>query len=135
MNNKYSIVDINKFIETTRVMVYNSFGQSDLTIDKVDMDIENLEQEERQELDVYLGQKEAQRIIFEYIKKRKTKNGDTIYILSEEEFLKIINDLTLRLTSNLLNNLATRGLINTAFDEETNDFIFWAKEDGKNADN
>lgn len=135
MNNKYSIVDIDKFIETTRVMVYNSFGQSDLTIDKVDMDIENLEQEERQELDVYLGQKEAQRIIFEYIKKRKTKNGDTIYILSEEEFLKIINDLTLRLTSNLLNNLATRGLINTAFDEETNDFIFWAKEDGKNADN
>lgn len=135
MSQKYSIADIKVFIEKTRVMVYNFFGQSELPIDKVDMEIDNLEEEARKELDFCLGQKEAELIAFEHLRKVKNKKGEIVYILSEEKFMKIIEDFTLRITSNILNSLAAKGLVNTAFDEETNDFVFWAKEDEKDTDN
>lgn len=135
MSEKYSIIDIEVFIEKTRVMVYNFFGQSELPIDEVDMEIDNLEEEARQELDNCLSQKEAEMIAFEHLKKTKNKKGEIIYILSEVKFMKIIEDFTLRITSNILNSLAAKGLLNTAFDEETNDFVFWAKEDDKDTNN
>ena len=33
------------------------------------------------------------------------------------------------MTSNIVNGLVQKGLIETAFDSEANDFIFWIKED------
>jgi hypothetical protein len=32
------------------------------------------------------------------------------------------------MTSNLLNGLVNRGLVETAYDDEAEDFVFWVKE-------
>ena len=35
------------------------------------------------------------------------------------------------MTANILNNLVSKGYVDTAFDEEENDFVFWVKEDSQ----
>ena len=44
-------------------------------------------------------------------------------------FSDIVSKLNERMTSNIVNGLVQKGLIETAFDSEANDFIFWIKED------
>jgi hypothetical protein len=36
--------------------------------------------------------------------------------------------------SNLLNTLVNKGLVETAFDEKSNDFVFWVKNENKTKD-
>jgi hypothetical protein len=42
--------------------------------------------------------------------------------------MKIISAIGDRMTSNILNSLVNRGLVETAYDENADDFIFWVKE-------
>ena len=57
------------------------------------------------------------------IKKKKNK-----YVITENNFSKIIQQIGARITSNLLQSLTSKGIIETAFDEKQNDFIFWIKK-------
>jgi hypothetical protein len=36
------------------------------------------------------------------------------------------------MVSNLLNNLVNKGVIETGFDSDSNDFVFWIKDNDKN---
>jgi hypothetical protein len=36
------------------------------------------------------------------------------------------------MVSNMLNNLVNKGMIETGYDDETNDFIFWIKDENEN---
>ena len=36
-----------------------------------------------------------------------------------------------RMTSNILNNLVNKGLVETGYDGNSNDFIFWIKDENK----
>lgn len=44
----------------------------------------------------------------------------------------IITALNDRLVSNILNSLVNKGLIETAYDDSRNDFVFWVKDNDKN---
>ena len=35
------------------------------------------------------------------------------------------------MTSNILNGLVNKGIVETAYDDETNDFVFWIKNENK----
>ncbi|NBT08684.1 MAG: hypothetical protein EBS98_07780, partial [Chitinophagia bacterium] len=43
----------------------------------------------------------------------------------------ILEELNSRLVSNILNSLVNKGLIESAYDSDTNDFVFWVKNDSK----
>lgn len=132
---KYDIYDLEMFVQKTRVLVYNSFGASSEPIDEIDMDFENLNKDQQKEIDNCLSEKEALNIVLEHILQKRDRDGNIINLLSEENFMAIINDFSLRMTSNILNTLASKGLVDSAFDEETNDFVFWAKDlDDENED-
>jgi len=133
---KYDIYDLEMFVQKTRVLVYNSFGTSSKPIDEIDMDFENLNKDQQKEIDNCLSEKEALNIALEHVLQKRDRDGNIINLLSEENFMAIINDFSLRMTSNILNTLASKGLVDSAFDEETNDFVFWAKDlDDENEDN
>ena len=125
---KYHITDVDLFIEGTRLLVYQTFGhkEDDIDIESISLDMKDLNKEQTKEIDECLNKKDCDIIVKEFL--RKTKRG---FIITEENYIKFIEALNLRMVSNLLSGLTQKGLLETAFDEESNDFIFWAKEDGK----
>lgn len=127
---EYIITDLNEFVYSLRQIVYAGFGDS-LSKVEDDEDIDmlfKLNPEEMQELDSVLSQSECILIIKPNIKKQKNKKGKTRYIINEEQFNRIVDDFNSRLVSNLLANLVNKGVIETAYDQERDDFIFWIKE-------
>lgn len=130
-NDEWFIVrDIDGFINSSRALVFNSFGKKDQNnndIDPLDLQIDKTHQEE---LDQVLSFDEAKVIITSLIKKQKHKTtiNKTRYLLNDNLFIKIIQSLNDRMISNLLNSLVNKGLVDTAYDAEANDFVFWVKD-------
>lgn len=130
----YVISDFDGFVNSTRTLVFNNFGSQNDFI-SYDLKIDNLEQSEQEELDSVLSFTESSLIVKGFVKKQTNKKTHQVrHIISDEIFLDIIQSLNDRLVSNLLNNLVNKGLIDTGYDEESNDFVFWVKDENKKED-
>lgn len=118
--------DIDKFLNSTRVLVYNMFGSKDengtRTIADVDMNISSLEEDQIIEMDRTISFSETQSICQPLLK--KTNKG---YVISEKGFMNLIESMNARMVSNILMKLCADGVLESAFSEETNDFVFWTK--------
>lgn len=125
----FVIKNIEDFVNASRRLVFQSFGyKSDDQFEIEDM-ITNISKQEQQELDKTLSYDEACSIIKPLLKKqtnKKTKKERLV--LNEEMYMSIISALNDRLVSNVLNGLVNKGLIETAYDEESNDFVFWVND-------
>lgn len=125
----YKITNIEDFIESCRLMVYHYFGAGD-EADVGDgpklISIDILSDEEKSEIDSCLNKEESFLIFKEYakIKYHKAKNQNEYY-LSNTSFMQYIEALNTRMVSNILSNLVKRGVIESTFDEDANDFVFW----------
>lgn len=127
----FVISNLEEFIEKTRYIVYDNFG-SWKTAKEDTIRVEPTEQSEIDELNSILSYKESYSIIEPKLKKQKHKNQNRYrYLLSDRIFIDIIKDLNSRMISNLLTNLVNKGLVESAYDSETNDFIFWIKDNEK----
>ena len=129
MNNKkyFMINDEKKFIDSTRVLVFNLIdkeGESQ-NIEEISMDISELNEEDAQELNTNLSYRESKTILQQYARWNKSK---TKFKITEENFVKFIDDLNARIFSNIISDLASKGLLESAYDAELDDFIFWPKE-------
>lgn len=125
----YVVSNINKFVDETRKIVFGCFGEGeDITDDTVDLHIALLDETDIEELNKTLSRDECLAIVHSHVKPKKTKKGHVKYIISEQKFEQIIEDFNARLVSNLLISLVNKGLIESAYDEESNDFVFWVKE-------
>lgn len=132
-NSWYQISDLEEFIQSSRVLVFNSFNTADKKIkdseDTSIADISLLSSEEKLELDTILTQSEAMLIAEDFFKKKKNKYTEVIeYFITEKRFMKMLEDLNGRMVSNLLHSLVNKGLLETAYDEEHDDFVFWSPE-------
>ena len=133
---EYIVTDLDKFVQSVRQIVYAGFGDSLSEIEgdeEIDM-LFKFNPEEKQELDKILTQSECLLIIKPHLTKQKSKKGKIRYLINTEQFNAIVDDFNSRLVSNLLANLVNRGVIETAYDPEENDFIFWVKEDAEKKD-
>lgn len=126
----YVISDIEKFVNETRKIVFGGFGK-DIEENNVDDFIAELTETDIEDLNKTLTQEECMAIVHTHIKPRKTKSGKTKYLMSDEVFTNIIEDFNSRLVSNLLQQLVAKGLIESSYSTEDNDFIFWVKEDNE----
>jgi hypothetical protein len=130
-NNDWFIVrDIDGLINSSRALVFNSFGKKDQTynddINPLDLKID---QTHKEELDQILSFDESKVIVINIIKKQRHKTiNKTRYLLNDDLFMQIIKSLNDRMISNLLNSLVNKGLVDTAYDAEANDFVFWVKD-------
>ena len=137
INEEWFIInDIDDLTNSVRALVFNNFGKStepevqDKEDDVVNNLLFELDPNDQKELDSVLSYSESLIIVKQHIKKQIHKKTDKIrYIMNSDMFLKIIKSLNDRMVSNLLNSLVNRGLVETAYDDEDDDFIFWVKED------
>lgn len=128
----YTIEDIDNFVESTRVLVYNIFGNTEQTLEEIDLNINNLNEESMAEINKCLTQDESMVILKDFAKQIP---GTLEYKISTNRYLSFIDSLNSRMVSNLLHKMSADGILESAFDEETNDFIFWAKDNEQDQDN
>jgi regulator of PEP synthase PpsR (kinase-PPPase family) len=128
MSQKFIIDNIEKFTDSARMVVFNSFGKEEMAEDP-DGFMELLSmtsQEERKELDSVLTHKESLLIVEQNARKQVNKNTKEVrYLIDEKIFADILEALNSRMVSNLLANLSRQGLIESAYDDKINDFVFW----------
>jgi len=131
-NEKFIIDDIDKFIESTRVLVFNSFGKPEENqVDELSFLLSELDNEEINELNDVLTQHECEIISREFVKKEINKKTKTVrFSISTKKYMDMIESFNSRMISNMLHNMVNKGLLETAYDAESNDFIFWIKESG-----
>jgi hypothetical protein len=133
MSQFYTITDIDAFVESTRVLVYDAFGKNNLESEALTVMMSDLKESEQQEIETVLTQDEALLIAKEFIKQKQHKyTKKIIYIISEKKYMQMIESFNERLVSNMIRNLSRQGLIDMAYDSEINDFVFWVKEDDTN---
>lgn len=128
---KYEIKDLDEFTESARRVVFGGFGKSveETKDDFTDM-LEQLSAEEETEMNEVLSQQESILIVESIVKKQTNKKTKQIrYVINEKIFEDVLEALNARLVSNILSNLTKKGLIESAYDDELNDFVFWCKED------
>jgi len=127
----YTVPDLEKFTDKARAIVYNNFGVWQ-NKDNLDIMIDDVIENDKEEFDKVLSHKEALLIIKELVKKQKNRKTNQIrYTINDSIFADIIYRLNDRMVSNIVSGLVQKGLIETAFDDETNDFVFWIKEEEK----
>jgi len=127
---KFEITDLDKFVECSRVLVFDSMGKDkNCDIGDIKHEISDLSDEELSELNRTLNQEESLLICKKFLTQKK--NSDR-FIISNKKYVDLIDALNARMISNMLNSLVNRGLLETAYDTESNDFIFWIKEDEEN---
>lgn len=135
-NEWFVIPDLETFTYKARAIVFNNFGKS--TEDQesdIDSIIDDIKEQDQEEFDKILSQSESLAIVKENIKIEKNKYTKKFrYVLDDIIFLHIIEKLNDRMVSNVLNSLVQKGLVESAFDTESNDFIFWIKDENKNKD-
>lgn len=125
----YQIQDLDNFVDSARSIVFKNYGSGDQTEKDI---IDTLSDKEKEELDQLLSHNETLSIIKSLVKlQRNKKTKKQRLMINDSIFIEIIQSLGDRLTSNLLNSLVNRGLVETAFDETSDDFIFWIKDDIK----
>jgi len=125
----YVIPNLSEFTDKVRSIVYNNFGAWG---DKSGLDIliDDVKESEREEFDKMLSHQESLVIVKENVKTQRNKiTKKTRYVLNDDIFAEIVYKLNDRMVSNTMMGLVQKGLVETAFDEEANDFVFWVKDD------
>jgi hypothetical protein len=124
----YIVEDLTSFINSTRALVFNSLGSAN--IDYADSALDFIHEEDREEFDRSLSYQESFLIAKEILKRQiNKKTSEERYLISESLYVKLIDALNHRLVGNLLHGLVNKGLVETSFDEDSNDFVFWVKDD------
>lgn len=129
MNEWFVIKNLEEFTDKARIIVYNNFGQWE-DEDQIDDIIDYVKESDEEDLNKVLSLEESLVIVKQNVKKQKNKKNKKIrYVLSTNLFSKIVEDLNARLVSNVLNQLVQKGLVESGYDSESNDFIFWIKNE------
>lgn len=129
----YVLKDFDGFVNSTRALIFNTFGYQQSVADDMDPLLLKIDNKDIDEIDKVLSFNESSNIIKNIAKKQRSKTSKKFrYIINDILFADIVNSLNDRMISNMLNNLVNRGLIETAYDSESNDFVFWIKDNVKN---
>jgi hypothetical protein len=124
----YIVPDLDNFTDKARAIVYNNFGAWQ-NKDELDILIDDVKEQDQEEFDNMLSHQESLLIVKELIKKQKNKKTQEIrYTINDNIFADIVYRLNDRMVSNIVNSLVQKGLVESAFDSEANDFIFWIKD-------
>lgn len=126
----YIIDNLDEFTISARRLVYNGFGKGSIEDpDEFTNLVTKIEPDEEAELNKILTQEEALIIVKSMAKEQHHKyENKSRYIIDEKIFSEIIEAMNARLVSNILTSLANKGMIESAYDSEINDFVFWVKD-------
>jgi len=139
MNNDqwFFISDFDNFVDHSRSLVFKFFGEvNNIADDSMTASLAKLSREEIKEMDETLTHEESAIIIKNHAKQQINRKTKQIrYCLTDKLLQSIIEDLNSRMVSNILNSLVNKGVLDSAYDDEQNDFIFWVKEEKQKPEN
>ena len=125
--------------EYIRNLVYVNFKEDELNEEQLKQEewehtlteeLKNLSQDEMEEMENVLDKNECASIIKEDCKKIRNKRTQEVkYIMNDTILYDMIDHVNQRMISNIISKLVKQGLLETAFDTEKNEFIFWKAED------
>lgn len=124
----YEIVDEEEFIKSIREIMLEHFFKEvkkKKTNCKKNKQLIHLMKEHGGNLEKKLTIEETKSIASPILK-QKQKDGKTF--ITHKDFREILEELNKRIISNILVELTKEGVIESAFDNEQNDFIFWVKD-------
>jgi hypothetical protein len=127
----YEIKDFDGFVEHSRQIIFKIFAQpEDINEDDLSQILTDaLTSTEKDELERLLTFSECDTIIKQSAKTKQNKKTKNIHYYVNDKLLHhIMEELNSRLVSNILHKLVCDGVLDTAFDSDKNDFIFWIKE-------
>ena len=129
----FLIKDFEGFVNHARGIVFKAFGESvgQQEIDE-DMSIiyESLSKLDLEEMNRTLPLEQCLLITKQHIKiKTNKKTKEIKYYINDEVLFSLLESFNTRMVSNILSKLTNDGLLESAFDEAKNDFVFWIKED------
>lgn len=134
MDEWFIIPDLEQFTDKARAIVYNNFGLWDEKSD-IDVLIDDVAENEKEDFDKILSHQESLIIVKQIVRKQTNKKNNKIrYILNDKLFADIVYGLNARMVSNIINGLVKKGLVETAFDSDSNDFVFWVKNNEQDKD-
>ena len=125
------IINLDKLADFSRRIIYHNFDESnDQYSDKEFLEIVTqmkLNAENYQELEELLPIKETTNILKSLciLKNRKKR---MVYLIKEDDYDEFLVQLGQRMISNIILGLVKKGLVESAFDDEKNDFVFWVKK-------
>ena len=122
------VVNVEKLINFTRKIIYHNFDQDneDLTDVEFLIKVDSVEIDNK-EIDHLLPFGEC-KAIFDPFLVRVLSKHDLYYKLKEDDYDEILIQMNRRMVSNIVKDLVSKGLVESAFDNEKNDFVFWVKE-------
>lgn len=126
----FYISDLDDFVDHVRSLVFKLFGEvADDKDDSLVNSLSDLSKEEIKEMDETLSHAESLVIVQSYVKKEINKKTKAIrHCLTDSILKNIIEDLNSRMISNILHVLVNKNILDSAYDEKQNDFIFWIKD-------
>jgi hypothetical protein len=131
------ISDQNKVIEWSRRFVYTTFGCNDdekFDIEEIMKEMDALDDEHIQEMDRIIPLVDTKNIMSQFLKKRRNKTTGRIGLfIKENDYQIFLTELNHRMVSNTVSGLVAKGLLESAFDNDKNEFVFWVKGN-KNGD-
>jgi molecular chaperone DnaK (HSP70) len=122
----YEIIDLFGFTSSLREMIIEDFYSEEEKFKKNKFG--GLFKEQKEQIEKRLSLQEAENIVSSFVKTKKDNLGNQFYTISKKSLAKALKDLNTRITSNILKDLVSKGVIDTAYDNEKNDFIFWIKD-------
>lgn len=127
----FYISDLDDFVDHVRSLVFKLFGEvADEKDDSLVNSLSSLSREEIKEMNDTLSHAESLAIVQSYAKKEINKKTKAIrHCLNDSILKQIIEDLNSRMISNILHTLVNKNILDSAYDAEQNDFIFWIKEE------
>tara|TARA_B100001094_G_C18152219_1_gene784313 strand:+ start:862 stop:1320 length:459 start_codon:yes stop_codon:yes gene_type:complete len=129
------IINLHKLADFSRKIIYHNFDESnDEYSDQEFLEIVTqmkLSTENYEELEQVLPIQETKNILKSLciLKHRKKR---TVYLIKEDDYDEFLVQLGQRMISNIVLGLVKKGLVDSAFDDEKNDFVFWVKKKNDN---
>ena len=129
-DNWYIVDDLDGFVLSSRRLIFNNFGKTGDSQSDIDSMFAEIKPEEQDEFDSILTQEESLIIAKGLLKKQlNKKTKETRYVLTDEIYIELLESMNDRMVSNTLNSLVNKGLLESGFDAESNDFVFWIKDE------
>ena len=122
------IANVKKLIDFSRRIVYHNFDdENEHLTDKDFLEKVDSIKVDDAEMDSLLPYNECKNIIKPFLVRVVTKN-EIYFKIEEDHYDVFLNQLSRRMISNIVKDLVSKGMVESAFDNEKNDFVFWIKK-------
>ena len=127
------VVNIDKLTDFTRRVIFHNFNTDNnhLSDDDFFDKVKNMPSlEDSKEMDQLLPFEEVRLILQGFVKKRKNRKTHVVKMfMKEKDYDKILEEFNQRMISNIVQGMVSKGILDMAFDNEKNDFVFWIKKE------